>query len=145
MGSTFSKWKAKRHYQGLKTKRYPYEGVGPFYVKKDRVIDGDTVKVILPDGLIVSLRLLGIDAPEKNTCAGHLVSQYVDALLPAYFRIVTHSWDKYGGRLIATIFDRTNRDLSEHLLEEGFSKVYDGNKKEPFTENELLSIARKLL
>jgi len=39
------------------------------------VVDGDTVNVVASDGSTAPVRLIGIDAPETNTCEGNVAAQ----------------------------------------------------------------------
>jgi endonuclease YncB( thermonuclease family) len=71
--------------------------------------DGDTchIDVDLGFGLILSLscRIFGINAPELSTPEGKAAKLTADALCPPGRRVsvLSHGWDKYGGRFDGTI------------------------------------------
>jgi micrococcal nuclease len=99
-----------------------------------RVIDGDTVIIsapYLPPPLKpqLSLRIHGIDTPEKNTRAKcsrehQLAEQATLHTLQTIqngknHRIVILEWDKYGGRVLGDIIV-DNRSLRDSLLEKNW-------------------------
>jgi micrococcal nuclease len=64
-----------------------------------RVVDGDTIELDLDLGWRVyrnleHLRILGINAPEKNTKAGKAAKAFAEALLPAGLQVVVTSQAK---------------------------------------------------
>jgi micrococcal nuclease len=110
-----------------------------FIVKIDRVYDGDTAMFTmpsLPNGLQnLSVRLLGIDAPEmRSKCS----NEQTGALLAKQFlvneiegKIVTlHecTWDKYGGRLDC-IVSKDGQNINQKMLDKGLVVRYNGTKK----------------
>ena len=122
------------------------------------VYDGDTCTVtyFLDDKLTVpfttKIRVFGIDCPELHPKKGK--SNYPDQEKRAarYVQVYTEKylldkvvdlgvvkWDKYGGRIDASI--TTNLwSLAEHLLSLGYAKVYNGKKKESWDLPELMVI-----
>jgi micrococcal nuclease len=110
-----------------------------YKAKLDRVIDGDTVDVILDLGFDIlwktRLRLFGIDTPETRTKdldekkRGLAAKQRLIELLPNEFTIQSNDYDrgKYG-RVLATLF--ITNDLNEkvnvntQLIAEGYAKKY---------------------
>jgi micrococcal nuclease len=101
-----------------------------------RVIDGDTLAVQLDLGFDVhkdeTLRLAGVDTPERYTAAGKEVTQQVEAWLRAAPEIIqwpllisTAKTDKYG-RYIAVVADAvTDRPtLNDWLLATGMARPY---------------------
>ena len=97
-----------------------------------RVVDGDTL-VTLAAGRRVTVRLLGIDAPETPggtaECGGRAASRQLSRLAPAgsRVRLVTDpgsgdTRDRYG-RLLAFV-DGPRGDLGEHQLRAGLAYVY---------------------
>jgi len=101
-----------------------------------RVIDGDTLSVALDLGFDVykteTLRLAGLDAPERNTPEGKDVKAKVEAWLRSVGEIIpwpllvsTAKTDKYG-RYVATVADAaTDRPtLNDWLLSTGMAKPY---------------------
>jgi hypothetical protein len=129
-----------------------------------RVIDGDTVEAMVAgtdffknDYKLLSIRIYGIDTPEKNTVAGKLVKQVVIQKLGSFKQpIVTyHAEDKFSGRGVGDIADdnatvqsvsllvstvNPQIPLSKFLLDNGLARPYYGGKKKPWTDNELTEV-----
>ena len=38
-------------------------------------------------------------------------------------------WDKYGGRFVATVFDKNGKNVGDILISEGLAVPYFGDKK----------------
>jgi endonuclease YncB( thermonuclease family) len=106
-----------------------------------RVIDGDTVQVPISTvksfPSLVSIRLLGVNTPElrKYEC----MNEYMAALEAQKFtrakiaeaktiEVKFIRWDKYGGRINATVLLDGN-DLSSMLIASGHGKEYSGGKR----------------
>ena len=87
-----------------------------------RVIDGDTVKIANEQG-ITTVRLYGIDSPEKSQAFGQaakgFTSQMVDGRVVNYTAIDT---DRYG-RTVAIVLIGT-QCLQEQLILQGYAWVY---------------------
>lgn len=133
-----------------------------------RIIDGDTVEVLLDKGFAdqktVSLRFLGLNAPESKTRnklekeAGLLVKKVVKHWLDErktgkIFYITSDEKPKYAGRTIgrfwaSSIPDSFKEDcLNDYLLKKEVVKPYTGGKRQ-FTGEELQKIidnCKKLL
>lgn len=103
------------------------------------VYDGDTMTIAIlyyGDYVCVRCRLEGIDCPEIRTKnaeekeKGLKARNYVKDLL--LNRIVTmvcsDNKDKYDRVLARLILGRT--DISQHLIENGYGKPYDGGRKQ---------------
>jgi endonuclease YncB( thermonuclease family) len=128
-----------------------------FALKKNtyRVIDGDTVEVVLDRGFqdekTVKLRLLGCDAPEKSTRknllereAGQLVKEVVDLWLSRHwsddvqFYASSEIRSKYQGRAIGRLWvGKISEELGSFLLAGGVVRPYTGGKRLPWTAAEL--------
>ena len=127
-----------------------------------RVIDGDTVEVLIDKGFRdrkeVSIRLLGVDAPEAKTRknllerkAGKLVTRVVrkwmlDNLDPGGTIFVSsESKPKFAERTIGRIWidSLEQGELSDFLLIEGFVRPYLGGKKEEWDKDLLDRIISK--
>lgn len=108
-----------------------------------KVIDGDTVEIeapYLPDPLkkVLSLRLYGIDTPEKGFRA-KCAYENMRALKAKLFteqeishsnviKVEIKSWDKYGGRVLGDlILDGTR--LTDRLISGGYGVRYYGKTK----------------
>lgn len=96
----------------------------------DRVVDGDTIVVIL-DGKKEKVRMIGIDTPEsvhpdksRNTPMGKIASKYTkDNLEGKYVALETdvQERDKYG-RILAYVYI-DDKMFNKTLLEEGLAKL----------------------
>lgn len=94
----------------------------------DRVVDGDTVYVVLDLGWHISLyqavRVAGINCPELATEAGKAARARAVELLPVGTRVVvvSHSLDKYG-RVLGTIRMPDGTSYGELMVAGGFAVV----------------------
>ena len=92
----------------------------------DRVIDGDTLLVLIEVGfgIIVrdKLRLRGVDTPEVGTPEGDRAKRFVEKLLPAEATVVikSHKWktDPHG-RFVADVFYKKDSDDPQEIIKEG--------------------------
>lgn len=99
-----------------------------------RVVDGDTI-VVQAEGAKETVRLIGIDAPEKQTsrspaqCFGPEATQALTEMLPADSTVtLTHdptqdARDRYG-RTLAYVQDANGNDVGETLLRNGYAYEY---------------------
>ena len=111
-----------------------------------RVVDGDTIEIkneCFPKELKLSIRVLGIDTPEKGSkakCdkeaklaekASKFTKQFIGKNKTATFRNI--QWDKFGGRLLADV-EINGKSLSDELIKNGLARSYDGKKKGSWCE-----------
>ena len=105
----------------------------------DRVVDGDTIDVILDLGFNVKLhkqrcRLAGIDTPESRTRdleekkLGLAAKARLQELCHGRFKIQSLGKGKYG-RILAIPFTEDGQNICEILKEEGHAVEYWGGKK----------------
>ena len=107
-----------------------------------RVIDGDTIEIkneCFPKELKLSVRVLGVDTPEKASkakCdkeaklgekASKFTKQFIGKNKTATFNNI--KWDKYGGRLLADV-EINGKNLKDELINNGLAYPYDGKKKQ---------------
>ena len=119
------------------------------------VHDGDTITIIYMIGRNVpfktNLRLEHIDAPEitsKNQLekeAGCAVSNWLNFRLSRqkYWWVMIKGWDKYGGRIIGTLYSRpklTSTSINAEILDKGFAIEYSGGKKKMWSKKALEEI-----
>ena len=98
---------------------------GDTFSGKAWVIDGDSLRVTLPDLTKREVRLFGIDAPEMSTKAGHLAKRSMIHLIAKDDRMVTCTQvdiDKYGRYV--SICKNKNGDIARAMLKQGCAKVY---------------------
>jgi len=98
---------------------------GPFRGTVDLVHDGDTIDIALDVGFDITIyarvRVFGINAPELSTDAGKAARDYARTLLPVgtAVEVVSHGWDKYGGRVDGEIMFASGDDFATAMLDSG--------------------------
>jgi endonuclease YncB( thermonuclease family) len=107
---------------------------GPYPGKVIAVHDGDTMTLDIDlgfDHLIagqdwdgktrLSCRVFGINAPELSTQAGKDALAYALTLVHPgdRVRVVSHCWDKYGGRFDGTVTLADGTDFATLMLDSG--------------------------
>lgn len=98
---------------------------GPYPARVLSIHDGDTLTVQLDLGFNIAFtsnaRLYGINAPELSTTAGKAALAYVQTLVKPgdAVAVLSHGWDKYGGRFDASVALADGRDLAGVLLAAG--------------------------
>ena len=110
-----------------------------YQAELDRVVDGDTVDVILDLGFDVKLhkqrvRLAGIDTPESRTRdlaekkLGLAAKERLKELCVGTFKIKSLGKGKYG-RILGIPYTEDGQDICQMLIKEGHAVVFDGGKK----------------
>lgn len=101
-------------------------------VPGDRVVgvkDGDTFE-LLQGGQTVTVRLYGVDTPEKNQAYGQRAKQFAsDLAFGKNVRLIEHNKDRYG-RTVGTIILPDGRSLNEELVREGYAWHYKAYSKD---------------
>jgi micrococcal nuclease len=109
----------------------------------DRVVDGDTIDVILDLGFDLKMdsriRFAGINAPESRTrdavekeaglAAKHYVENWVGAL--EHKVIIATQLDERGkfGRVLGRVLSDDGACLNDEMVSLGHAKPYDGGKR----------------
>jgi endonuclease YncB( thermonuclease family) len=94
------------------------------------VTDGDTVKVVL-HGVQTTIRLYGIDTPEKKQAYGQAAREYTaDLVARQEVDVEPIAVDRYG-RTVAIVMVG-DQCLQEQLLTAGYAWVYDQYCNKPF-------------
>lgn len=116
---------------------------GPYFFRIIKVIDGDTVQFDAPFlpvelGQVLSIRILGVDTPEKGSRAhcdkeaalADRASEFTTRVVMSAktHQIVIKSWDKYGGRVLGDVL-LDGQSLSKMLIDNQYALPYDGTKK----------------
>ena len=112
------------------------------------VHDGDTCRLLLDLGFrikfVVDVRIHNIDTPELfgvSKAAGLVAKAALEKWLAARtgrLRFLSEGFDKYGGRWVGGIYEMTTKEgAAEYLVERKLAHLYDGNKKTPWTAEEL--------
>lgn len=125
--------------------------VGPVEARVVKVVDGDTIvvraRIWLSQELETSVRLLGIDTPERNgKCRGERekaaeATEFVRARVAENSLVWLHdvSWDKYAKRVVARIVTADGTDLSQAILQADLARDYHGKTKQPWCAKEEVS------
>lgn len=73
----------------------------------------------------LSCRVFGINAPELATDAGKAALAFAETILHIgdICHVLSHGWDKYGGRFDGTITLPDGSDFAQHMLESGNAVV----------------------
>lgn len=106
-----------------------------------KVKDGDTVVVLDSTKTMITVRLAGIDAPEKNQDYGQNAKQFTSDQI--FGKVVTFkeiSKDRYGRTVAFVFYEKKN--LSEELLKVGLAWHYVKYDKSKYLQ-ELEDTARK--
>jgi endonuclease YncB( thermonuclease family) len=99
----------------------------------DHVVDGDTLEVLFLDNSTASVRLIGIDTPEKYgglECGAAEASAAMEARVSPGQRLrlirdrSQDSVDRYGRLLRYVEIWRNSRDLGQAQVQSGWAKVY---------------------
>ncbi|WP_299823987.1 thermonuclease family protein [uncultured Pontibacter sp.] len=103
----------------------------------DKVVgvkDGDTI-VLLRNGEEVTVRLYGVDTPEKNQAYGQRAKQYTsDLVFGKQVRLIVNNKDRYG-RTVGTVILPDGKSLNEELVKNGFAWHYKAYSKDASLAN----------
>jgi len=105
----------------------------------DRVVDGDTIDVVLDLGFSVKLhkqrvRLAGIDTPESRTrnleekALGLKAKDRLIELCVGSFKVQSLGKGKYG-RILGIPYTEDGKSICQMLIDEGHAVEYWGGKK----------------
>ncbi len=98
---------------------------GPYTAVVTDVHDGDTITVLMDLGFNISFkcncRLYGINAPELSTDAGKKALEYIKTLVTIGDKVsvLSHGWDKYGGRFDGVVVTVSGTNLAKAMLDSG--------------------------
>jgi micrococcal nuclease len=110
-----------------------------YQAELDRVVDGDTIDVVLDLGFDVKLhkqrvRLSGIDTPESRTRnldekkLGLAAKERLKELCVGKFKLKSLGKGKYG-RILGIPYSESGEDICQKLIKEGHAVEYHGGKK----------------
>jgi len=119
---------------------------GPYPARCVFIHDGDTIIFDLDLGFgvelvgltwsgktMLSCRVYGIDAPELRTKAGKEALIYAQELLRPedICQVVSHGYDKYGGRYDGTVILPNGADFAQSMIDAGHAKPWEGKGPKP--------------
>jgi len=110
----------------------------PENVVGDKVVgvkDGDTFELLRDGKTTLTVRLLGVDTPEKNQAYGQRARQFAsDLAFGKTVKLIEHNKDRYG-RTVGTIILPDGRSLNEELVREGYAWHYKAYSKDKTLAN----------
>lgn len=108
-----------------------------------RIVDGDTLVIVGKDQIELTLRLAGIDAPEKDQPFGNESSQFLGSLLSDQIVQLDDVKREKFGRVLAHAYLGARRvDLK--LVQHGWAWVYPGSDSRVLREAEATARAEKV-
>jgi micrococcal nuclease len=101
-----------------------------------KVIDGDTVDVVIDLGFCVSIqmriRMNGINAPEMSTPEGKAAKAFLEGMLPVGSQLLLKTdkdhKEKYGRYLGTLQYEQAAGSINDAMLEAGMATKYNGGK-----------------
>ncbi len=113
---------------------------GPVPARVLAVIDGDTItvraRIWLGQDVETRVRLAGVDAPElRGACpreralAKAARERVVSAVEGATISLIDIRYDKFGGRVLASVRTAAGDDLAALLIADGLARIYEGGKR----------------
>jgi len=108
---------------------------GPYPATVVSIHDGDTITLAIDLGFDITAtercRVFGINAPELSTQAGKDAVAYARTVIKFADRctVISHGWDKYGGRFDGTITFPDGRDFAQLMLDSGHAIPMTVNAK----------------
>ncbi|MFZ9660836.1 MAG: thermonuclease family protein [Chitinophagaceae bacterium] len=107
----------------------------PFSGKVVRILDGDTYEVLTPGKTLVRIRMMGIDAPEKNQAFGQRSKQTLGMLCGGQLVSVQPTGvDRYG-RVLAYAYNSQGMNINAEMVRRGMAWHYKHYSKDPQLAN----------
>lgn len=104
---------------------------GPYPAVVLNFHDGDTCRIDVDLGFGIhatgfSCRIYGINAPELRTAEGIAALAAANDLCPpgTLVKVLSHSWDKYGGRFDGELTLPDGSDFAKHMIDQGQAVPY---------------------
>lgn len=103
----------------------------PFSGRVVRILDGDTYEVLAAGNKLVRVRMMGIDAPEKNQPFGQRSKQTLGILCGGQTVSVQPTGiDRYG-RVLAYTFNRQGMNINAEMVRRGMAWHYTQYSNDP--------------
>lgn len=101
------------------------------------IVDGDTVKILTSSGQQLTVRLAGIDAPEKSQAFGMAAKQHLSGLIAGKSVSCTSTKKDRYGRTIGQI-SLSGTDINLSMVRDGFAWHYKEYEKEQSAQDRKL-------
>lgn len=96
-----------------------------------KIKDGDTIELLSPQMQTITVRLAGIDCPEKAQAYGTVARQYTAMLcFGKNVRLKIEDTDRYG-RTVGTVILDDGRNLNHELVRNGYAWEYKTYSNDP--------------
>ena len=99
-----------------------------FPILEYRVIDGDTVEVVIDRGFHdtskKTCRLHGVNTPERYTDEGKQVTEFVKTWMSSAALVRSYKFSGKYGRFIGDFYSETGESLCDTLLRLGYAVAY---------------------
>lgn len=133
-------------YNKIVSKHYESKNFGDMNANFLYAYDGDTITVgfqYMPDQYPLfhemKIRVLGIDTPEisgktrREKALAEEARNFTQNFCCSaeYITLLSCAWDKYGGRIIASVVADGKFDLGTELIKKGLAKPYSGKGPKP--------------
>lgn len=103
----------------------------PFNGKVVRILDGDTYEVLTAGKTLIRVRMMGIDAPEKNQAFGQKSKQTLGLLCGGQLISVQPTGvDRYG-RVLAYTYNQQGMNINAEMVRRGMAWHYVQYSRDP--------------
>lgn len=108
-----------------------------YNARVDRIVDADTAVLQVDLGwrlsLLMTVRLLGMNAREHNEPGGAEATRYLAGLIPVGTSVVLDSLklDKFAGRCDGLIWLADGRNVTDAMIAAGMAARWDGRGARP--------------
>jgi endonuclease YncB( thermonuclease family) len=105
-------------------KSLPY-GFGPYRCVVDRIVDADTLVVMVDCGLgqypFVAVRISGVDAPEIGTPEGKAARAWLEEFVPPGSPLLLRTHGRSFERWVGSLLAHDGKDLASELVRNGYA------------------------
>ncbi|TWR25846.1 nuclease [Mucilaginibacter pallidiroseus] len=96
-----------------------------------KVKDGDTLELLSPDNVPVTVRLAEIDCPEKSQAFGQKAKQFTaDLCFGKMVSLVVNNRDRYG-RTVGQVLLEDGTNVNYEIVKNGYAWQYQAYSKNP--------------
>jgi endonuclease YncB( thermonuclease family) len=95
-----------------------------------RIVDGDTVELLLADNSHPNIRLASIDAPERGQPYGAVATDVLQAYVGKLVTVLQSEIDRYG-RPVAFVIDEQGLNINVAMIQSGYAWHYSKYSVDP--------------